>query len=932
MKKKVLNWGIFLAIVLMGLGTSTAWAAAKVLILPYQVNGDASKASLKNDVPNLLAERLRTQGMTVISPAEAAALLQAQNITQLDISTARRLGNAAGATTVVYGVFNQLGDGFTLDSRVVPISTNQNADVVTLQKQNMLELAAAADELSARVSGRGPATPTGATGPVLGAPGSVPILTPHGPSAPVVAHTPLPTRSGPIKKGSLQDIRVNGLRIMDPDAVLMRLSLRPGDFPDEALINEEIKRIWDMGYFSDVQAQLNPGPVLVFNVAEKPRIDDITVEGSDEVDKEDILAAMSSKTGNVLNDKMLADDIQKIKDLYRKEGYYLADVRHNLVMQQGGIGARLVITVSEGEELFISEVKINGLKNLDQGDLEDYMALRPRNLISFFTGTGVLEEEYLERDTNAIAAYGLNEGYVDIQVAAPDVAYTKEGIVVTFNVDEGRRYKIKEVKFGGQLIDDEEKLLKLVGMDEQKVDNEYFSLSVMQEDAKKIKEYYADQGYAFAEVDPKLMKDEGGDATIGVGYFINKKQKVYIRRVVLEGNERTRDNVLLREMRMADGDMYEGAKLRRSTERLNRLRYFSAVDVELVPTQNPEEVDLKVKVKEDKTGAAMAGIGYSTFYDVGVSASIMERNLLGRGYWLQIQGFTSTTRTSGIISFTNPRLYDTDLLVGGDIYYTYDSWDDYSKTTMGGSVRMAYPIGEYTSIGLSYRLEQYILDNIYEYSAPSIKEYEGVNWSSAVLARITRDTTNDRARPSEGTITRVSLEYGGSFLGGTDNFVKAMFDWQGFYAIDKKKDHVLRLRTRLGGVFQNTSEIIPVFERFYLGGIDTVRGFDYTHITPRDQIYGDIIGGDRMGVANLEYIWNFSEDLGMALVPFIDAGFNIDSDNMSIHDHIVATAGLELRWRSPMGDLRIAYGIPLTEDYYGRQQPGRFEFTMGHQF
>ncbi len=927
MRKQVLNWGIFLATVLMGLGTSTVWAAAKVLILPYQVNGDQSKASLGQDVPNLLAERLRAKGMTVISPAETASLLQSENVKELDISTARRLGKASGATTVVYGVFNQLGDGFTLDSRVVPITSNQNADVVTLQRQNMLELAGAADELSARVAGGGPAVT-----PRASAPGAVPILTPLGPSAPV-AHKPasMPV-GGNIQKGAIRDIQINGLRIMDPDAVLMRLSLRPGDFPDEALINEEVKRIWEMGYFSDVQVQVNPGPILVFNVVEKPRIDDITVEGSDEIDKEDILAAMGTKTGNVLNDKILADDIQKIKDLYRKEGFYLANVKHSVVSQQGGAGARLVLTVVEGEELYISEVKINGLKNLDQGDLEGYMALRPRNIISFFTGTGVLEEEYLERDTNAIAAYGLNEGYVDIQVAAPDVQYTKEGIIVTFNVDEGRRYKVSGIKFGGQVIEDEDKMLALVDMDEQKEDSGYFSLSVMQEDAKKIKEFYGDQGYAFADVEPKLLKAENGDATVTVGYYVNKKQKVYIRRVILEGNERTRDNVLLREMRIADGDMYEGAKMRRSTERLNRLRYFSAVDVDLVPTQNPEEVDLKVKVKEDKTGAAMAGIGYSTYYDVGVSASVMERNLLGRGYWLQIQGFTSTTRTSGIISFTNPRVYDTDLLAGGDVYYTYDSWDDYSKTTLGSSIRFAYPIGEYTTVGISYRLEQYIMDNIFEYAAPSIKEYEGVNWSSAVLARITRDTTNSRTRPTEGTITRASVEFGGSFLGGTDNFVKAMFDWQGFYAFDKKGDHVLRLRTRLGGVFQNTPEIIPVFERFYLGGIDTIRGFDYTHITPRDRVYGDIIGGDRMGVANLEYIWNFSDDLGMAIVPFIDAGFNIDSEHMNLNDHIVATAGVELRWRSPMGDLRIAYGIPLTEDYYNRQQPGRFEFTMGHQF
>ncbi len=932
MKKYLLNWGMLLALIIMGCAADAAFAAGKVLILPYQVNGDASKANLRQNVPSLLAERLQQKGMTVVSPAQAASLLAGQNAQNLDAAAARRLGERVGATTVVYGVFNQLGDGFTLDSRVLPVAGSQDANVVTLSKENMLELAGAADELAARVSG----SPAPSTAPSQiiytqtpqSAQSPAPVLAP----APAPAPAPSPSALVRVPKGALQDVRVEGLRIMDPDAVLMRLNVRRGDFANEAIINDEVKRIWDMGFFSDVQARMDAGPTLVFAVVEKPRITSIEVNGADEIDSDDITAAMGTKTGTVLNDRTLSEDLQKIKELYSKEGYHNAKINHRIISQEGGRGARLVLEISEGEELYISEVKINGLSQLDQSDIDDYMALKPRNILSWLLGGGVLEEENLERDTNAIAAYGLNEGFVDIQVAAPDVQYTDEGIVITFNVDEGRRYKVRDVKFGGQLIEDEEKLLALIDMDEHKVDNEFFSLTVMQEDTKKIKEFYGDQGYAFAEVEPKLLKADDGSPFVSVGYFVNKKQKVYIRRVVLEGNAKTRDNVILREMRLADGDMYNGAHMRRSTERLKKLGYFTAVDADLVPTETSEEVDLKIKVKEGNTGAAMVGLGYSTYYGVGVSASIQERNLFGRGYWLQIQGFTSTERTSGTISFTNPRLFDTDLLIGNDLYYTYDDWDDFTKTTLGDSIRIAYPIGEYTTIGLSYRLERYTLDDMGDYAAPSIKEYEGVNWTSAITARIVRDTTDDRSRPTKGTITRLSFEYGGNFLGGTDNFVKAMFDWQGFLALDKQGDHVLRLRTRVGGVFQNTDNIIPVFERFYIGGIDTIRGFEYSDISPKDKDYDDVIGGNFMSVVNLEYSWTFQKDLGLALVPFIDAGFNIDTDYMNVSNHIVATAGLELRWRSPMGDLRVAYGIPLTKDYSGKRRSGRFEFTMGQQF
>ena len=712
----------------------------------------------------------------------------------------------------------------------------------------------------------------------------------------------------------------------------MRLSIRKGDTPSANDINEEVKRIWELGYFSDVQAHME-GNVLVFTVAEKPRIENIIVEGSHEIDAEDVIAAMGTKSGNVLNEQLIADDLQKINELYRKEGYYLARSSYRLDSRSGGRGAVLVIQVEEGNKLYIKEVKIEGLEQLDKGDMDKYLALKPRNIFSWFTGTGVLKEEHLERDTNAIAAYGLNQGFVDIQVAAPDVQYKEDGIYVTFKVHEGPRYKIHDIKFGGDIIDEEQAMLDVVEMDEWKKDNDYFSITVMQEDSKRLTNFYTDRGYAFAEVDTRVMKVEGDEPMVDVGYMVNKKEKVFIRRLMVDGNTKTRDNVILREMRLGDGDQYEGEKMRRSAERLNRLRYFSAIDSELIPTDRPDEVDLKIKVKEDNTGALMGGIGYSTYYDVGVTASIMERNLFGRGYQVQLQGFFSWRRTSGVFSFTNPRVYDTDLSFGNDIYYIYDYWDDFTKETIGDTIRFGYPIGEYTSVGIGYRLERYDLYNVDADASPYISDYKGTNWTSAISARILRDTTDDRARPTRGTIARLWAEYGGGGLGGTDNFIKAVADWQGFWSINP--ENTFHLRARVGGVFQNTSSRVPVFERFWLGGMDTVRGYSYSDLSPRDDKYGgDQIGGDRMGVLNVEYIWTFQKDMGLALVPFFDAGFNIDHKTMAddFNDKIVYSAGLELRWRSPMGDLRLAYGYPLSKDYDGEREQGRLEFSMGQFF
>ncbi|BAV91594.1 outer membrane protein assembly factor BamA [Candidatus Desulfovibrio trichonymphae] len=905
---KALCYMTFVCAMQTGLPTGALGAPDTVLILPFQANAGPEMPNAAHDVPQLIATQLEQHGLSAV-PMNRAAALVSRTGGNINLAAARDMGRQAGASLVIYGSFNQLGDGFALDTRIVPV--NEGGSVpAAFERGSLTALTECADAIADRAAGMLNATERPAE---------------KGPAALIPMRTPN-------ADGGIADVQIRGMKVMDPDIVLMRMTIRKGDKPDANAVNEEVKRIWDMGYFSDVQAGME-GNVLVFTVKEKPRIDNIMVEGSHNVDKDDVLAAMSTKTGSTLNEQLLSDDLQKITEMYRKEGYYLAKAAYRLEDRAGGQGAVLVISVTEGNKLYIKEVKIDGLKELKQSDMKDYMALRPHNLLSWFTGTGTLKEEYLERDTNAIAAFGLNEGFVDIQVAAPLVEYKPDGIHIAFNVQEGQRYAVRDVKFAGDVIDSEENMLDVIEMDNHQKSDKYFSLTVMQEDSKRLTDYYADYGYAFAEVDTRVIKADDGSPLLDVGYIITKKQKVFIRRLTVEGNVKTRDNVILREMRFGDGDMYEGAKLRRSTERLNHLRYFSAVDTELIPTGQDDEVDLKVKVKETNTGALMGGIGYSTYYDVGLTASIMERNLFGRGYWLQLQGFFSWRRTSGMLSFTNPRLYDTDLSVGNDLYYIHDYWDDFTKDTLGDTIRFAYPIGEYTSVGVSYRLERYDLYDVSDNSSPYISDYKGTNWTSAISGRILRDTTDFKERPTKGTIARLWAEYGGGGLGGTDNFVKAVADWQGFWSFNPQ--NTIHVRGRLGGVFQNTDEGVPVFERFWLGGMDTIRGYSYSDISPRDYRYGgEHVGGDRMGVFNLEYIWTFEKEIGLALVPFLDGGFNIDQKTMgaNLHKYFVYSTGLELRWRSPMGDLRIAYGIPLSDDYDKERESGRLEFSMGQFF
>ncbi len=875
----------------------TAYAAPKdfnVIILPIEINAEERYNNLKLELPLMIGEQFRAKGVNVLSNKAMLDLVKRQGVSSIDTATARKLAKSAGRQAAVFGSLTQVGDSFSLDLKLVDANGSADAKPYFSKEDGMISLLPAVGNLVGLM---------------------------------VADVTP---------KSGITEIRVDGTRVLDPDVILARVDVEKGDNVSAMQLNDEIKKIWDLGYFSDVQAKVEnsgQGSVLVFTVVEKPRIEDVRVNGSDAVDTDDIIAAMSSKTGSVVNEELLAQDVQKVRDLYLKEGFHQVTVDARVEERDNGTSAALVFDVREGNVLYIKDVKIVGLSSIDEDEIKDTLALTSRNLLSWVTGTGVLRDEHLERDTQAITAYLLNRGYIDAQVARPEVIVEDDGLTVQFEVKEGTRYNVGNVAFTGELIDDEAKLRQLIDIDNHKDEEQYFSLTVMQDDIKKLTNLYSKNGYAFAAVDVQTPKNDE-NATIDVIYSVNKKNKVYVRRVDIEGNLKTRDNVIIRELRIADGDEFDGEALARSNERLARLRYFTQADVLVQPTDNPDEVDLKVKVEEDRTGAIMGGVGYSTAYDFGVSASINERNLFGRGYSLNLAGFVSGNSSDIDLTFTNPRLYDTNLGFTYSAYAIWEEWDDFSKRTVGNTFSFFYPLGEYTTVSAGYRFDFYNLHDIESNVPRAYREYLGDNISSVIHANLIYDSTDSNTYPTDGYIAKLFLEYGGGGLGGNDNFFRPIFELQGFHELFNK-DHIFHWKGRVGGVFENSSKTVPVFDRFFLGGMDSIRGYSQDDLAPRDKNYPeDQIGADRIGFINLEYIWRVNEEYGISLVPFFDAGFTVDSAQTDDYfGNIKKSVGLELRWSSPMGDLRFAYGFPLDENIHGeRRKSGRFEFSMGQYF
>ena len=878
-------------------GTATA-SAPRVLVLPFAINAPEATAQLASDVPALVRQAIAKHGFTAI-PTSANAKAKAES----DLS-ARNRARSAKARYAVYGSLNQLGEGFSLDMQLVEASTKRTSSY-HMEGSNLLELQPVVNTL---------------VGQMVGA------IAESDSEAATAA-------TSANRAGGIADIKIKGLKFIDQERVLVRVKSKKGDAIDEDAIDEDVRNIWDFGYFNDVTAEIEPsseGPVLAFTVVEKPRIEDVRVEGSEEVSIDDIKEVMGTHTGNVLNEKVLAEDLQKVTDLYRKEGFYLAEVTYDVQGRAEGATAALVLKVKEGNKLYIKEVVVEGLKDIDPDDVKDYMSLKERGMFSWFTGYGVLKEESLERDTQTIKAYFMKNGYVDGQVAAPEVIYEEDGIRVIFRVREGIRYKVGNVIFHGDLIDTEARILEAIQLDDHQKAGDYFDVEVLQKDIKELTNFYNDYGYAFADVDVRPQpRPETGE--VDVVFTLKPGEKQYIRRVEVEGNTRTRDNVLLREMRLADGQAFSGARLRRSAQRLEKTRYFTEVNPSILPTGNPGEVDIKIGVKEDDTGVMSIGFGYSTYDKFGIMGSISENNLFGRGYTLGLSGYTSGREQYLQAQFVNPRVFDTYWGFSVNPYVLEEEWSDFDKKSAGIRASVFHPIGEYTRMTLGYRFERYNLYNMQPNASRIIREYAGQHWASTVSASILRDTTNKPYFPTSGTKMSISVEYGADWMGGDDSFVKPELEAGFYFGLNDR--HILHVRGKLAGVYETEDRIVPVFERFWIGGMNSIRGYDHDDISPRDTLTDETIGSDRMGYANFEYIWVVKPEIGLAIVPFFDVGFNTDSTQHGLMDKVYQSTGVEVRWRSPMGDLRFAYGFPLSKFSNGeKRSSGRFEFSMGQPF
>jgi len=720
-------------------------------------------------------------------------------------------------------------------------------------------------------------------------------------------------------------ITISGNKKIDSGAIVQKIKLQAGDKYDAAKVKEAIKDIYRMGYFDNIIVSSSPtdqGRHLDFKVKEKSVIGIISISGESEITEDSIRDVIKLSPNNIISNKDVRESIEGIKKLYRDKSFFNSKVAAKIEKSKSG-KVDVNFTIKEGKKVYIKDINITGNKAFKSSKLKKIMQTSEKGWFSWFTDSGILDYAIVEQDSSRLAAFYHNHGYVDAKVGKPEISTKKESISVNFDIFEGPRYKVGTIDLSGDLIEDKTALLALTKLHESK----YFNRKELRDDVLKITDFYAEKGYAFADANPATDKDMD-NKRINVNIHIDKKELVHINRISIKGNSRTRDKVIRRQMQVKEGGIFNATALKTSKQHLERLQYFEHVDVTPQPTAVDNQMNILVDVKEKATGNFSVGAGYSSVDSFMFMTEVSENNFLGKGQRVALKANISGNSNEYDLSFTEPHLADSDLLFGFNLYNWSRDYDDYTKKSKGVGVRLGHPIWNKWYLSTSYSFDDTQLDNVRSTASQIILDSMDIRYTSSVKFGLSKDSRNRRTNPTQGIINTITVKYAGGPLGGDSDFTK--FEASTSYYYPLPWDTTIHNKLSAGWAFANASNKLPVFEKFYLGGLNTIRGFKSGNISPRDPITGEKIGGGKMWYYNLEYIFPLLKSAGLRGVTFFDAGNVYDENAAWDFSDIKKSVGFGFRWLSPMGPLRLEWGYNLAPT--PTEEQSNWDFSMGGSF
>lgn len=745
----------------------------------------------------------------------------------------------------------------------------------------------------------------------------------------------------------VKDIRVEGIQRTEAGTVFSYLPIKVGDLFDEEKATESIKALYATGFFKDVRIKSENG-ILIVEVDERPAIAEITINGAKEFEKDKLLEGLKQagiSESRIFSRSLLERAELELKRQYITRGKYAVKITTTTTpLERNRVGINF--DINEGRTARIKRINFVGNEKFKDSELRGLLVLRKPDLLSWFTKNDQYSKQKLAADLETLRSFYLDRGYLEFNIESTQVSITPElrDIYITINVTEGAQYTVSDVKVAGDLIIPEENIRELILIKSGQV----FAREKLTESIKLITDRLGDDGYAFANVNasPELDLEKRQAAFT---FFIDPGRKVYIRHINIEGNDRTRDEVIRREFRQMEGAWYSTTKINLSKQRVDRLAFFNKVDVETPAVPNKtDQVDVNVKVEERPTGSIMFGAGYSDRQGIILNASVSQNNIFGTGNFFSLDANRGAINEVYSASFTNPYFTVDGLSLGFDAYKrdldtrALTQFGAFKTETLGAGFRVGVPIAENdivslglaaenTSIGTFANSPQRYIDFVNDFGKTTNNFPLTLSWA--------RDRRDSAIWPTSGTTHRLFGEV--SVPGGDLNYYKVSYHQKWYFPITDF--FTLLLNTEFGYGDGYGGKDLPFFKNFFAGGNNSVRGYDLNSLGPRDDtlLPGNIsetnrrllaVGASKRVVGNIELMFPvpfLREDRAFRLSLFLDGGTTFNKFH-ELNNFMRYSAGFALTWVSPMGPLKVSIAEPLNDVPADNLQ--RFQFMFGQQF
>jgi outer membrane protein insertion porin family len=780
------------------------------------------------------------------------------------------------------------------------------------------------------------------------------------------------------------EIKVEGNKYKETEAIKQEINLKPGHLFNIKQVRRDVRSIWRMGTFEDIRVdvkELEKGVVVTYIVKEKPTIRKIIVGGYEEFDLDKINETLDLKKNAILDVPRVKKNAEKIREAYVDKGFYLAEVDYEIRrVKKDKVDIRFKI--DEGHKVIIRKIRFIGNKSLSGDKLRSAMRTQEGGFFSFLTSSGTYKESHFNQDLVLLRAFYYDHGFINVKLGNPQIALSadKRFMYITIPIREGHRYKLGKLDFKGELLafkkkDGERKPIPVSPKEKKQYaqtkkrymkkltskSDHMFNRSKLAKDIMRITAVYKNSGFAYANVSP-ITNVDVDQRIVHITFEVEKGPPVTVERINIVGNSKTRDKVIRRELVISEGDRYNARKLALSKRRVLQLGFFKEVKLTTRKGSSPDHIVVTIKVAERPTGTFQVGAGFSSVENFIAQAQISQNNLFGRGQTLSLQAQMSSLRQIFILRFVEPYFLDSKWTFAFTLYNSLTNYESFNRNATGGTLTWGYPITHDLRAYLTYKAETVSVDTggsnvllsgssrLVIPSTAVIANLFNDGVTSSVRATLSWDTRDNRLFPTKGFYQNFSVEFASPYLGSQNVFnrYRAFSRW--YYPL-YKKDIVLKLNAEIGMIASSQAEGVPIFERFFVGGIYSVRGFRPrslgptvkvpTSPDPGAKLFEFPKGGNKELVFNLELEFNIFAKVGIKGVLFFDAGNAFDdSENFTVYPDLAGwrenkpllrTAwGFGLRWFSPIGPLRFEWGLPLV------RQPGEerivFEFTIGNMF